>query len=111
MKTSHQDFGHVTVVTLSGEFTADDAERFTRDMGDRIAAGVRDLVFDCENLEFIDSAGLEAMLRLRDRAAERMGQVRLVRPDPNVAKILEITRLVRVFQSHENLEAAVRSLR
>lgn len=111
MKLSHQDYAHVTVLTLSGELTADDAERFSRAVADRFAVGVRDVVIDCENLEFIDSSGLEAWLRVRDRAAERQGQVRLVRPDPNVSKILEITRLARSFQTHSTLEAAVRSLR
>ena len=111
MKLSHQDYAHVSVLTLSGELTAEDDERFTRAVGERFAAGVRDIVLDCENLEFVDSAGLESLLRLRDRAAERQGQVRLVRPDPNVAKILEITRLARSFQAHDTLEAAVRSLR
>ncbi len=111
MKLSHQDYAHVTVLTLSGEFTAEDTERFTRAVSERFAAGVRDIVLDCEHLEFVDSAGLEAWLRARDQSAERRGQVRLVKLDSNVCKILEITRLERSFQAHDSLEDAVRSLR
>lgn len=111
MKISFQDHGHVSVLTLSAEFTHEDTERFTRLVSERMAAGAKDIVLDCEHLEFIDSEGLECWLRARDRVAERHGQLRLVRLDDNVAKILEITRLDRSFQSHDTLENAVRSLR
>lgn len=111
MKLSHQDYAHVTVMTLSGDCTAEDVESFNRAVAERLDAGARDFVLDCEHLEFIDSAGLEAILRLRDRAAEKSGHLRLVKPDPNVQKILEITRLDRAFQAHATLEAAVKSLR
>lgn len=111
MKLSHQDYAHVSALTLSGEFTSEDADRFQRAVAERFAAGIRDIVLDCEHLEFVDSVGLESWLRLREQAAERRGQVRLVHLDPNVVKILEITRLDRTFQCHETLEDAVRSLR
>ncbi len=111
MKLSHQDYAHVTVLTLSGDYTAEDVEPFNRAIAERLDAGVRDFVVDCEHLEFIDSAALEALLRLRDRATEKSGHMRLVNPDVNILKILEITRLDRAFQSHTSLEAAVKSLR
>lgn len=111
MKLSHQDYEHVTVLTLSGDYTADDVEQFTRAVSDRRAAGARDVLLDCENLEFIDSAGLESWLRLQERVGEAGGQVRLVRPDEVVRKILSLTRLDLAFEAHPTLEAAVRSLR
>lgn len=111
MKISHQDYGKVTVLTLSGEYTVEDVDRFQRTIAERLAAGLRDFVLDCEHMEFIDSAGMESWLRLRDQAAERRGQMRLVNPDTTVRKILEITRLNKTFQSHDSLEDAVRSLR
>ncbi len=111
MKLSHQDYAHVTVLTLSGDYTVEDVEPFNRAVAERLDAGVRDFVVDCEHLEFVDSAALESFLRLRDRAAEKSGRLRLVKSDVNILKILEITRLDRAFQSHDSLEAAVKSLR
>ena len=63
MKISTQEFEHVSVMTVSGEFTHDDIEQFSRVVSDRCGQGVRDVVLDCEHLEFVDSAGLEAWLR------------------------------------------------
>jgi anti-sigma B factor antagonist len=111
VKLSHQDYEHVTVLTLSGDYTADDVEQFNRTANERKAAGARDVLVDCENLEFIDSAGLESWLRLQERVGETGGQVRLVRPDEVVRRILQLTRLDLAFEVHPTVEAAVRSLR
>jgi len=111
VKYSYQNFGRVVVFTLSGDFTVDDAEQLQRTVTERMEGGSRDVVFDCEHLEYVDSAGLEAMLRTRERAAQSSGSVRLVKIDDTVRKILEMTRLDAVFQSAPSVEDAVRSLR
>lgn len=110
MKASHQDYDHVRVITMSGEFTAEDADQFRRSAEDKRTA-IRHVVLDCRELEFIDSAGLEACLRLQEKLGESGGQLRLVAPDETITKILEITRLDLAFEAHPTLESAVRSLR
>lgn len=111
MKISSQDFEHISVVTLSGECTVDDVTQLERVAGERIASTAKHLVVDCENLEFIDSAGLEALLRLQERLGAGGGQLRLVRTDETVGTILRLTRLDLALESHDSLEQAVRSLR
>lgn len=111
MKISFQDHGRASVLTMSGEYTHEDTERFSRIVSERIDAGVKDVVLDCEHLEFVDSEGLESWIRLRERLGLHQGQIRLVKPDDNVTKILEITRLDKSFQSHDSVESAMRSLR
>ena len=111
MKLSYEDHGAITVLTISGDLTADQVEAFRRSCLDRFAAGVRDIVLDLEYLTFVDSAGLEALLWMIDEASERNGQLRLVKPDPTVGKILEISRLDRRFNIHQSIESAAKSLR
>ena len=111
MKLSYEDHGPITVLTISGDLTADQVETFRRSCLDRFAAGVRDIVLDLEYLTFVDSAGLEALLWMIDEASERGGQLRLVKPDPTVGKILEISRLDRRFNIHQSIESAAKSLR
>lgn len=111
MKYSYQNFGRVVVFTLSGDFTVDDAEQLQRTALERIESGTRDIVFDCEHLEYVDSAALETLLHLRERAGAASGSVRLVKVDDTVRKIFEMTRLDGVFQSAVSVEEAVRSLR
>lgn len=111
MKISTQDFEHVAVLTISGEFTHDDAEQFARMVMDRRQAGARDVVINCEHLEFIDSEGLERLLRLQEQLGMDGGQLRLVNLDDTVRTILELTRLDLAFEAHDTIENAVRSLR
>lgn len=111
MKLSYEDHGIISVVTVSGELTVDQADAFRRSVNERFNAGVRDVVLNIEHLTLIDSAGLELLLWLLDEVAERSGQVRLVKPDDMVRKVLELTRLDRRFNVHETLESAGKSLR
>jgi anti-sigma B factor antagonist len=111
VKLSYEDHGAITVVTISGELTVDQADAFRRAIGDRFEAGARDFILNIEHLTLIDSAGLELLLWLLDELADRGGQVRLVKPDETVNKILELTRLERRFSIHNTLEAAGKSLR
>jgi anti-sigma B factor antagonist len=111
MKLSFQEYEHICVLTLSGEFTAEDSAQFTRVTGDRLAGGARHVLLDCEHLEFIDSAGVEHLLRLSEDVGRRSGQVRLIGLSDNVRKIFEMTRHDRSFEDHPTVEAAVRSVR
>jgi anti-anti-sigma factor len=111
MKLSYDDHDTVTVLTVSGELTVDQAETLRRACQDRLAAGIRDFVLDVEHMTLIDSAGLEALLWLLDEVSAIQGQLRVVAPDQTIGKILEVTRLDRRFSVQESVEAAAKSLR
>ena len=111
MKLSYEDHDTITVLTISGELTTDQVDPFRRSCQDRFEAGIRHVVLDMEHVTFIDSAGLEALLWIIDTAAERSGQLRLIKPDATVSKILEISRLDRRFDIHDTIESAAKSLR
>lgn len=111
MKMSFQDYDFITVLTLSGEYTADDTEQFSRAVRDRRKMGIKDVLIDCEHLEFIDSAGLESWIRLQEELGIEGGQFRLIKPEDSIRKILELTRLDLAFESHNEVEQAVKSLR
>jgi anti-sigma B factor antagonist len=111
MKLSYEDHDIISVVTISGELTADQADAFRRSMTDRFTAGARSIVLQLEHLEMIDSAGLEMMLWLIDEVTDRNGFLRLVKPDDSIRKILHITRLERRFNIHDSVESAAKSLR
>ena len=111
MKLSYEDHGAVTVLTLSGELINDQCDALRRSCQERLASGIRDMVIDLEHVSLIDSAGLEALLWLMEELNGVQGQLRLVRPDANVRKILEVTRLEQRFNIHDTIESAAKSLR
>lgn len=111
MKLSYEDHRSISVITISGELTADQVDTFRRSCQERFTNGITDIVLDLEYLTFVDSAGLESLLWIIDEGSARGGQLRLVKPDPTVRKILEISRLERRFNIHESIESAAKSLR
>ncbi|MEE8458962.1 MAG: STAS domain-containing protein [Phycisphaerales bacterium] len=111
MKLSYEDHEAITVLKVSGDLTADQVDAFRRSCQDRFEAGIQHVVLNMEHMSFIDSAGLEALLWILETAAEHGGQLRLVRPDPIVDKILNISRLDKRFSIHDTIESAAKSLR
>lgn len=110
MKISYQDQGAATVFSVKGELSIDEADRFRREALQRLEDNVRDFVLDFQELDFIDSRGLETLLWLQDRCAEMLGQVRIAACPPHVHKVLEITRLSARFECHDDIDAALLSL-
>ncbi len=111
MKIKHENYDEVTVISVSGEMNADELAPFKKLADDRLADKGRDFVLDMQELEFIDSKGLETLLWLQEQADQRLGQVRLVSPSETIQKIFEVTRLEHHFDAHVDLDAALKSLR
>ena len=111
MKLSYEDHNEITVLTLSGELTSDQADSFRRACRERFSNGVRDILIDVQHLNHIDSIGLELLLWLKDEASTFGGQLRLINPDDMLSEVLRVTRLDRRFDTHETIEAAAKSLR
>jgi len=66
-----------------------------------------DVVIDLDQVTFVDSSGLGALIAARNSARERGGSIALVSPPSVVRKLLGSTRLHDVFAIHESLAEAV----
>jgi len=58
----------------------------------------KNIEVDLSSTSFLDSCGLGALIALHKTACDRDGSVRLIDPLPAVQRVLELTRLHRVFQ-------------
>ncbi|WP_434592087.1 STAS domain-containing protein [Streptomyces sp. A5-4] len=56
-----------------------------------------DVVVDLRSVSFLDAGGLRLLLRIRAQVARRRGTLRLVRPTPQVWRVLRITGLDQAF--------------
>lgn len=110
MKISYEDNGPVTVFSIAGDLSVDEADRFQREALQRFDQNVRDFVLDLESLDFIDSRGLETLLWLQEKCTELLGQIRLAGCPDHIYKVLEVTRLSTRFECHPDVDAAVSSL-
>jgi len=111
MKVDVETYGQSALLVLKGDLSADSLDTFRRVVDGQLSEGdIRDLVLDLADVPFVDSAALEYLLDLQERLSERLGQVKLARPDENVRKVFEITRLDNAFEGYEDVSQAIRTL-
>ena len=111
MKITLEDYDQMTLIGLDGDLTADDVTKFRKAVSQRLDDDVRDFVLDVSEVEFTDSQGLETLLWLQETCAEKLGQIRLAAPTENMSTILRLTRLASHLECHEDVDAAIKSLR
>jgi anti-sigma B factor antagonist len=109
MKIRTQDYNGVAVMELQGELGSDSIGLFQNTVADIIAAHKVGVVLDMSNVRFIDSAGLEQLLRVQDYCNENNCQLKLAGLDENLTRILEVTRLEKKFERYAELAEAVKS--
>jgi anti-anti-sigma factor len=96
-------------MNVNGELNEDALNAFRQAIEHQLESKeVIDVVLNLQSVPFIDSAVFEYLLDLQDQLAERMGQVKMVNCDENVARILEITRLSSEFEICSDIAQAVK---
>jgi anti-anti-sigma factor len=69
--------------------------------------GIHKLILDLSGIDFLDSAGLGALMILYGNMKVRGGQLRLVAPGAKVLDVLKLTRTDSILAIDTNLEAAL----
>jgi anti-anti-sigma factor len=69
-------------------------------MGFRRSSAV-DAEVDLSSCTFMDSTGIAALLTLKRTADTRRGTVTLVRPEPIVRRVLQLTHVDGLFKIHD----------
>ncbi len=66
-----------------------------------------DVVLQLDQLEFIDSSGLGALMRLMQAARSKGETLKLSGVPPNIRKTLEMTHLLAQFETYDSVEEAI----
>jgi anti-anti-sigma factor len=99
--------GEVLVVQCQGRIVAgNEVLRMHAYVGDFFAK-YGDVVLQLDQVEFIDSSGLGALVRLLQAARSKGGDLKLSRLPPNIRKMLEMTHLLAQFEAYETVEEAI----
>jgi len=66
-----------------------------------------DVVLQLDQVEFVDSSGLGALVRLMQSARSKGGDLKLSGVPPKIRKTLEMTNLLSQFETYESVEEAI----
>ncbi len=83
-----------TIASLEGEFDAHHSDAVLEQLAKIVPEG-NGLVLDMGAVTFLDSAGISALVRLREQHAE--GTVTIVNPSSPVDRVLAIVGLREIF--------------
>ncbi len=86
----HFEHGDDTTLRVEGEIDCSSAPHLEAAIEQALSPG-NDVLVDMSQVEFMDSAGLGALIRSYKMAAEAGGCVRIVNPSSAVARVLTIT--------------------
>ncbi len=112
---THQASPSRTGVYLDGRLDAQTYQEADRRFDDllRNSPEMVTLVMDLGNLNYISSAGLRSIFRVRKTVTERNGMALLVNMQPQVRKVFDVVKAVpinEVFASEAELEGYLDSL-
>src|SRR6266481_5708619 len=99
----------VVVKQLPDRVSVNETQQLFRELAPLFEGDRPCLVFDFSEVRQLDSAGIEMLLRCMEEAMKRNGDVKLAALSPQVAIILEITRVDRLFEIFATPSDAVES--
>jgi anti-anti-sigma factor len=107
LRLESRPVGEVFVVQCLGRMVAGN-EIFTlhSQVGDAIEK-YGDVVLQLDQLDFVDSSGLGALMRLMQAARAKGGDLKLSGLQPKIRKVLELTHLLAQFEIYDSIEEAI----
>ena len=82
---------NVCCIKLSGEIDIVNADVFKKDATEILERENKDLVFDCADLDFVDSTALGAFVAVQKQAEARGLSMKLKNVKPRIQKLFTIT--------------------
>jgi anti-anti-sigma factor len=109
MEIREQRHGAVTVLKPIGPLVAADAPGFSDRVAKAVTRSLGRFVLDASALPFVDSAGLEALLRAAEELNENGQMLRLCAANETLREVLELTELASRFEYYQDVTDATRS--
>ena len=97
LKVSVNSTNGMTLVALKGSVTMADTEILQQQLQELAERPDAILIIDLSELDFIGANGIHALLIGRAESEIHHGKIRLVHPNPEIKRMLELISLTEVF--------------
>jgi anti-sigma B factor antagonist len=110
LKMTNREVDGVAVVALDGRIVLGEESNALREkVKSLIAEGKKKVVLNMDNITFIDSAGLGTLVAAHHSAKSQGASLRLCHLGSKFQEVLQITKLLTVFEVYDTEAAAVSS--
>ena len=107
LKLNVRTVGGVRIIDCSGRIVFGDEATQLRETVKKELAENNKLVLNLGNVSYIDSGGIGTLVSLFTTARNAGGDIKLVHLTKRVGDLLQITKLITVFESYEDEQKAV----
>ncbi len=110
MKFSTRKVGDVIVIDVDGKILLGDGDvEIKRTVDDFLKRGNKNILLNLAKVPYLDSAGLGEIIRCFTALRRIGGNFKLLSPNKRVIDLLNITKLIDVFDCYDNESAAIKS--
>ena len=109
MDFNERTIAGVTVLDLKGRLTFTSGAVMGRRIQALLVGGATRLVLNREDVSYVDSAGLGAIIEAFTMARHRAVRLTLVNPTERTRHLLEVTGLARIVETFDSEAAALAS--
>lgn len=107
LKIDTRQADSVTVVSCSGRIVFGEEATALRDNLKRVLRSSRQIVLNLSGVAYIDSGGLGTLVGVYSSARSAGADIKLTGLGQRIRDVLQITKLVTVFESYDNEQQAV----
>jgi anti-sigma B factor antagonist len=100
----NSDFEGMPTINMFGEIDLFGAPKVYAMMWQASQSGRHSLIVNMEALDFMDSSGLQALLRLREKLRSRKQNIYLVGAKPQIKKLFQLTGFDKIFPVLESAD-------
>lgn len=98
----------ITICALEGEVNINTSPELRKKFTSIIEANEKKILIDLTNVSYLDSSGLATFIEILQRLKKINGRLRFCNINERVRNILEITKLVNLFEIFESREEALK---
>ena len=107
-----RETGNVVILDLNGQITLGEALANLRDtIRELVDSGQKNILLNLANVGHIDSSGLGLLIASYATVTNGGGQLKLLNLGKKVSELMQITKLLSVFESYTSEPAALRSFK
>lgn len=90
MKTTKNRSADTLTISVEGRLDTTTAPALEAEVNDSLS-GLKELVFDFKDLEYVSSAGLRVLIFAQNTMSEQGGEMRVINSNEDIMEIFEIT--------------------
>ncbi len=110
LRMTERDVSGVSVLDIEGRIVlGEESNSFREKVKSLLAAGKKKVVLNLANVSYIDSAGLGTLVATFHSARSQGATLKLANLGQKFKEVLQVTKLMTVFDTYDNEAAAVQS--